>query len=134
MARQLGLTTVTTVTFAGFVRDVPAIWNDHHGLILPSRCEGMPLALIEAMLSGRVPIVTAVGGNAEVVDDGATGFIATAPTDDALDDAMERAWNERVRWREIGAAAAARIRTRIPREPERCFANRLIELISSGEA
>lgn len=130
MARYHGL---TNVTFAGFVRDVPAIWNDHHGLILPSRCEGMPLVLVEAMLSGRVPIVTDAGGNAEIVEDGATGYLAAAPTEDALEEAMERAWNERLRWREIGAAAAARIRTLVPREPERCFANRLIELVSSGE-
>ena len=125
MARNLGL---ANVTFAGFVRDVAAIWSAHHALILPSRCEGLPIALVEAMLSGRVPIVTDVGGNAEVVDDGATGYLAAAPTEDALDEAMERAWNERHRWREIGAAAAARIRTLIPREPERCFARRLVEL------
>ena len=128
MAHNLGL---TSVTFAGFVSDVSAIWSAHHGLILPSRCEGLPIVLVEAMLSGRVPIVTDVGGNAEVVDDGATGYVAAAPTEDALDGAMERAWNERHRWREIGATAAARIRTRIPREPERCFAKRLVELASS---
>src|SRR5436190_1986192 len=131
MARNLGL---TNVTFAGFVRDVPAIWSAHHGLILPSRCEGLPITLVEAMLCGRVSIVTDVGGNAEVVDDGVTGYLAAAPTEDALDDAMERAWNERHRWREIGAAAAARIRTLIPREPERCFAKRLVELVSPAGA
>ena len=128
MARNLGL---TKVIFAGFVRDVPAIWSSHHGLILPSRCEGLPIVLVEAMLSARVPIVTDVGGNAEVVDDGATAYVAAAPTEDALEDAMERAWSERHRWREIGAAAAARIRTLIPREPERCFAKHLVELVSS---
>ena len=106
MARNLGL---TSVTFAGFVSDVSAIWSSHHGLILPSRCEGLPIVLVEAMLSGRVPVVTDVGGNAEVVEDGVTGYLAAAATEDSLDDAMERAWNERHRWREIGAAAAAPI-------------------------
>jgi glycosyltransferase involved in cell wall biosynthesis len=131
MAHNLGL---TSVTFAGFVRDVPAIWSGHHGLILPSRCEGLPITLVEAMLSGRVPIVTDVGGNAEVVEDGATAYVAAAPTEDALEDAMERAWSERQRWREIGAAAAAQIRTLIPRDPERCFAKRLVELASPAGA
>lgn len=126
MAHNLGL---TNVTFAGFVRDVAAIWSDHHGLILPSRAEGLPLALVEAMLSGRVAIVTAVGGNAEIIDAGVTGFIATAPTEDALDEAMEQAWSDRQRWREIGAAAATRIRTLVPREPERDFAKRLVDLV-----
>src|SRR5438477_7626627 len=129
MARNLGL---ASVSFAGFVRDVPAIWSVHHGLILPSRCEGLPITLVEAMLSSRVPIVTDVGGNTEVIDDGATGYVAAAPTEDALDDAMERAWNERHRWREIGATAATRIRVLIPREPERCFAKRLVELVENA--
>src|SRR5256714_1833255 len=131
MARNLGL---ANVTFAGFVSDVSAIWSSHHGLILPSRCEGLPIVLVEAMLSGRVSIVTDVGGNAEIVDDGATAYLAAAPTEDALDSAMEHAWNERHRWREIGAAAAARIRTLVPREPERCFAKRLVELVSSANS
>jgi glycosyltransferase involved in cell wall biosynthesis len=128
MAHNLGL---TNVTFAGFVHDVPAIWSSHHGLILPSRCEGLPIVLVEAMLSGRVPIVTEAGGNAEVVDDGTTGYVAAAPTEDSLDEAMERAWSERERWREVGVAAATRIRTLVPREPERCFAKRLVELVTS---
>jgi len=131
MARNLGL---TNMTVADFVHDVPAICSGHHGLILPSRCEGLPIALVEAMLSGRVPIVTDVGGNTEVVNDGVTAYVAVAPTEDALDNAMERAWSERHRWREVGSAAAARIRTLIPREPERCFARRLVDLVSSAEA
>jgi glycosyltransferase involved in cell wall biosynthesis len=128
LARKLAL---TSVTFAGFVRDVPGIWTDHHGLILPSRCEGMPIVLVEAMLSGRVAIVTDVGGNTEIADN-ATAYIASAPTEDALDEAMERAWSERQRWRDVGAAAGARIRTLVPREPERCFARRLVELASGA--
>jgi glycosyltransferase involved in cell wall biosynthesis len=122
MARHLRL---TSVTFAGFVRDVAAIWDDHHGLILPSRCEGLPLVLVEAMLSGRVPIVTDVAGNSELIDDGVTGFLASAATEDALDEAMDRAWQRRDEWRAIGAEGAARIRTRIPRDPARELAERL---------
>jgi glycosyltransferase involved in cell wall biosynthesis len=125
MAHHLGL---TNVTFAGFVSDVAAIWNDHHALILPSRCEGLPLVIIEAMLSGRVPIVTNVGGSAEVVDDGITGFIASAPTEDSIDEAMERAWTQRHTWREIGSEAATRIRTLVPPDPAASFAAMLLEI------
>ncbi len=48
-------------------------------------------SIVEAILSGRVPIVTNVGGNAEVIDDDVTGFVANAATEDEIDEAMERA-------------------------------------------
>ena len=121
MARRAGL---TSVTFAGFVRDIAAIWDDHHGLILPSRCEGLPLVLVEAMLSGRIPIVTSLAGS-EVVDDGATGFLAAAPTEDSLDEAMERAWVRRDEWRPMSEAAATKIRTLVPSDPAAVMAEQL---------
>ncbi|MDP9190078.1 MAG: glycosyltransferase family 4 protein [Acidobacteriota bacterium] len=125
MAQYLEL---TSVTFAGFVHDVAAIWNDHHALILPTRCEGLPLVLVEAMLSGRLPIVTTAGGNAEVVDDDVTGFLANAATEDALDEAMERAWSRRDEWQTIGEAAATKIRTLVPPDPAGAMAAMLLRL------
>jgi glycosyltransferase involved in cell wall biosynthesis len=122
LARYLKL---ERVSFAGFVRRVDAIWDSHHALVLPSRCEGLALALVEAMVSGRVPIVTDVAGAREVVDDDATGFLAAAPTEDALDEALERAWQRRAEWRAIGRAATESIRRRVPADPAAAFADML---------
>lgn len=121
-AAYLGL---ANVAFAGFAADVEAIWSDHHGLLLPSHCEGLPLALVEAMLSGRVAIVTDVAGHGEIVEDDVTGFLAAAPTADHVDEALERAWRRRSQWREIGEAAAARARDLVPPRPERLLADKL---------
>jgi glycosyltransferase involved in cell wall biosynthesis len=123
MARSLGL---RNVTFGGFVRDVATIWDDHHALVLPSRCEGLPLVLVEAMLSGRVPIVTDSGGSAEVIEDDVTGFVVAAAAEDSLDAAMERAWNRRAEWRAIGDAASFRIRELVPEDPAAVFAAQLV--------
>jgi glycosyltransferase involved in cell wall biosynthesis len=113
------------VTFGGFVRDVESIWRQHHGLVLPSRCEGLPLVAVEAMMRGRVPILTDVGGARELVDDNLTGFVAAAPTEDSLDEALERAWQRRDEWRSMGAAAAQRVRTLVPADPAKTFADLL---------
>lgn len=128
-AAYLGL---ANVHFAGFTTDVAAIWSDHHGLLLPSHCEGLPLALVEAMLSGRVPIVTDVAGHSEIVEDGVTGFLAAAPTADHVDEALDRAWQRRSEWRAIGEAAAARARELVPPRPERVLADKIAAWAGEG--
>ncbi|MCA1632277.1 MAG: glycosyltransferase family 4 protein [Acidobacteria bacterium] len=92
---------VRKVSFEGQTGDVPGIWKTHHALILPSRAEGLPLSLVEAMMCGRPAIVTNVGGNAEVVDDRVTGFLS-APGEDSLDAVLEEAWARRGELSEMG--------------------------------
>lgn len=46
-------------------------------LILPSRYEGLPLTILEAMRLGVVPIATRVGAVPEVVGDGVNGFLVS---------------------------------------------------------
>jgi len=93
------------VVFHGHVVDIRSIWDVHHLLVLASRGEGTPLALIEAMLCGRPAVVTDVGGNADWIDDGVTGFIASASTVPAFSAALERAWGLRCRWPTMGKVA-----------------------------
>jgi glycosyltransferase involved in cell wall biosynthesis len=114
LAGHLG---IESVSFDGFSDDIEGIWRSHHALVLPSRAEGLPLTLLEAMSCGRVPIVTDVGGSAEVVEDAATGFVAPSATVDALDNALERAWEVRGDWPAIGEAASRRIAELVPEEP-----------------
>jgi glycosyltransferase involved in cell wall biosynthesis len=114
IAEQLKL---NNVDFRGQSNDVEEIWRQHHALVLPSRFEGMPLTVVEAMLCGRPCIVTDVGGNRELVRDGINGFIAKAPTVELLDDAMNRAWENRGRLREMGEIAARDVRHWVSPDP-----------------
>ncbi len=122
MARFLGL---SNVTFAGQTSEVPEIWNQHHALLLPSRAEGLPLVLVETMLSGRVAIITDAGGSAEMFEDGESGFLPAAATEASLDEAMERAWQRLGDWPAIGAAAACEVRKRVPQNPAADLADRI---------
>ena len=58
--------------FAGYQSDVRAIWAREQLLVMSSRDEGTPLALVEAMLCGRSAIVSDVGGNQEWVTEAQT--------------------------------------------------------------
>jgi glycosyltransferase involved in cell wall biosynthesis len=122
MVEQLGL---TNVYFAGQQKNIEEVWSEHHALILPSRFEGMPLVLVEAMLCGRPAIVTDVGGNLELVRDGVNGFVAKAPTIELVDETMNRFWDNRERLREMGSIAAKDVRLFVGADPGRDFANEL---------
>ncbi len=95
-------------TFHGRVSNIRDIWRVNQVLIMPSRMEGMPLAIVEAMLCGRPCVATDVGGAAEWIEDGRSGFIAEAVTAPAFDAALERAWQAKDRWSEIGSLAHQR--------------------------
>jgi glycosyltransferase involved in cell wall biosynthesis len=113
----------------GYEPNIESIWAAHHALILPSRGEGLPLALVEAMWCGRPAIVTDSGGNAEIVEEGVTGFVADWPNTKAINDALERAWQRRGAWCEMGMAAAEEIRKRLPDDPVGKFCDNLLSLI-----
>jgi glycosyltransferase involved in cell wall biosynthesis len=120
---------LSRVHFGGYARDIEAVWADHHALLLPSRHEGMPLALTEAMLCGRVCVVTDVAGNPELIEDNVTGFLAQAPTVPLVAEALERAWERRREWPQIGARAAEAVRRLVPPDPVGVFVEDLVKLI-----
>jgi L-malate glycosyltransferase len=122
------------VAFGGHVEDVTAVWRRSHLLVLSSRAEGTPLSLLEAMALGRPAVATDVGGNAEWVVPGETGFLAAAPTAAALAAALETAWAVRDRWSALGAAAHRCLVERADPAPGRTLLGLLDEAVSRGAA
>ena len=93
------------VSFHGRVTDIRAVWRSNHVLLMPSRMEGMPLAVVESMICGRPCVVTDVGGHREWVEDGKQGFIAASANAAGFGEALERAWLAMNQWDAIGQTA-----------------------------
>lgn len=93
------------VTFHGKVNDIRQLWSKNHILLMPSRMEGMPLALVETMLCSRPSVVTDVGGNAEWIDDGENGFVSLRADESSFEDAMKRAFSLIHSWEKLGSQA-----------------------------
>ena len=56
--------------------DVPALMAQHDILLFPSRSEGLPMVLVEAMAAGCVPVASWIAGITEfVVTDGKSGLL-----------------------------------------------------------
>ena len=116
------------VIFAGHV-PVNEIWKTNHVLVLTSRYEGLPLAIVEAMLLARPVLATDVAGNGEVVEDGVTGILAEAATLNSVERALERLWERRADLQQMGIAGAQRIRRVVNARPAAEFAEKLESLI-----
>src|ERR1051326_7471309 len=121
------------VHFRGHIADVNAIWEQNHILVLPSRLEGLPLSLVEAMFCARPAIVTDVGGNAELCVDGETGFVAAAPALSLLEQTLERAWNHRDEWQRMGMAPRELVQRVVPKDPVGDFCGEILKCASSGQ-
>lgn len=116
---------LNNVYLRGHIRDIATIWDQNHILVMPSRYEGLPIALVEAMWCGRTAVVTDVAGNTELLDEGRTGFFAEAPTIASFDLALERAWQHRLDWKAMGIAARQAAEAQIPADPIAAFCKQL---------
>lgn len=73
MGQKLGIG--DHVIFTGSRRDMPAVYAALDIVVLPSRREGMPMTVIEAMAAGRPVVATRVGALDQVVAHGKTGLL-----------------------------------------------------------
>lgn len=102
-ARQLNLT--DRVRFVGWQPN-PKDWiAAADALVLPSRWEGMPNVVLEAMAAGKPVIATDVEGVADLIEDGVHGFIAPSNDATGLGWAIYRFLTARPQWTAIGEAA-----------------------------
>ena len=73
-----------------------------------------------------------IGGHREVVEDGASGFIAAEPTPEAVDDALERAWKRLAEWESIGRRARERMLAFAPEDPVADLVEKLLLIIEGA--
>ena len=83
---QLGLEDV--VTFTGSRTDVPRLVAALDVFVMPSLWEGLPIALLEAMASGRAVLCSSVGSIPGVVQHGENGWLVEPGNVQALREAI----------------------------------------------
>lgn len=103
LARSLGVE--HALRFAGWVKgeEKNRLLRQSDVFVLPSYCEGLPIALLEAMAWGVPAVATRVGGIPDVIEDRVNGLLVDAGEPSALaraivdllaDDALRRAVRE----------------------------------------
>ncbi len=88
------------------VRVADVMWN-FDGLVLPSRLEGFPVTIAEAMLAGLPVVATDVGSVREAVTPGRTGWIVPPEDPPALTAAIVELLDDPTRASSYGETARA---------------------------
>jgi glycosyltransferase involved in cell wall biosynthesis len=123
LAQQLGVS--AAVDLAGWVADVRPELSWCTVVALPSACEGVPTALLEAMAAARPVVATRTGDVASLLDDGAAGLMVEAGDVGALAEALVRVLSDPMLARRLGAAG----RTRARRHDVRPIAARVLDVL-----
>ncbi|MFT7462556.1 MAG: glycosyltransferase involved in cell wall biosynthesis [Pseudohongiellaceae bacterium] len=85
-----------------------ALWGALDLLLLPSRCEGLPQAVVEALRAGVPVVASDVGGLAELVQQGQDGLLVDSRDAPALAAALSELVGDRARRRAYSAHAQSR--------------------------
>ncbi|MFT3746021.1 MAG: glycosyltransferase [Pyrinomonadaceae bacterium] len=82
MAEDLGV--AKNVHFIGRCTDVPELLANSYACVLTSTAEGFSNSILEYMAAGKPVVATNVGGAAEAIVDGQTGFLVDSEDDGKL--------------------------------------------------
>ena len=91
----------------GWSDDARSILDDADLFVLPSRAEGLPLSICEAMFAELAVVACDVGSVTEVVSHGITGLVVPPDDSSALRDAMASLLTNEPLRREMGSAGLA---------------------------
>jgi len=103
-ARAATLGIEEAVTFTGWRSDMPQQYEQLDALVLSSRSEGLPFAVLEAMSYGLPVIATQVGAIDAVISDSQTGWIVPAGDPAALAGGINTALQDLSELRRVGLA------------------------------
>jgi len=98
------------VTFLGYVHDMHAFYAGCDVLVLPSRAEGCPNVLLEAMATGRAVVAYDIPGIREIVGKGVAAVLVKSGDIDALHTEVARLCQDPAARRAVSTAGLARIR------------------------
>ena len=105
LAEKLGV--IGKIIFSGFVHHskIRDFLHEASVFVLPSRSEGLPNALLQAMAAGLPCVATSVGGVPDIIKDGVNGILVPPEREDLLAEALEKVLLDKNMARRLGEEA-----------------------------
>jgi glycosyltransferase involved in cell wall biosynthesis len=101
--RVVALGTSERIRLLGHVEDPRELYRAADLFVLPSRFEGTPLAMLEAMASGLPVVTTRFGGAEEIIEQGHDGVLVAPGDPSGLAETIERLMDDRAGLTAMGA-------------------------------
>jgi glycogen(starch) synthase len=101
-------------------------------LVLPSRSEGLPRIVVEALTRGRAVVAARGGGIPDIVEDGANGLLVSPDDVAALAAGIERVLTDRELAEQLGATARERAESWLATPAE--YADNMLTVVQAARA
>ncbi len=102
------------VLLKGHTDDVRSALSQGHVLLQLTHLDAMPISVVEAMSMARPCVVTRVGDMPDWISDDFNGFVTDSATVAAIDTVLEKAWQTRENWQEMGQNAFSTFKQKYP--------------------
>lgn len=109
----------------GHTHNVQAVLAWHHLVLQCTHIDAMPISISEAMAMARPCVVSNVGDMPLWVQDGVNGFVCDKATMKEIDQVLEKCWERRRDWPEMGRKSFEIFSNRYPQP----YAEKFLELI-----
>jgi len=106
------------ILLPGHTNDVKKVLENAHLFLQITHIDAMPIAVVEAMAIGRPVVVSKIGDMPYWVDEGTNGWISKDASINEIDITLERAWEQKDLWSQMGANAFAVFQKKYPAAAE----------------
>ena len=102
------------ILLKGHTDNVRSVLSQGHVLLQFTHLDAMPISVVEAMSMARPCLVSRVGDMPDWIKEGSNGFVAESATVAAMDATLEKAWQVRENWQEMGRQAFYTFKQKYP--------------------
>jgi len=113
------------VILKGHTSDVVSALRETHLVLHVTDIDAMPISVVEAMAMSRPLVVTDVGDMPKWMNEGRNGWV-TGTSPEAIDACLEKAWQAKENWPQMGAASFRIFQEKYPLQIEEDFINKYI--------
>jgi glycosyltransferase involved in cell wall biosynthesis len=113
------------IILKGHTKDVKSALAEAHLLLQITHIDAMPLAVVEALAMAKPLVVSDVGDMPKWVTDEVNGWISNNASVESINETLEKAWQKRERWEEMGKISYQLFKEKFPEIPEEFFLEQL---------